>query len=245
MSKVVALIPARAGSKGVPDKNIRLLGGHPLISWSIKACLKSDKIERVIVSTDSAEYASLSRDLGAEAPFLRPNAISGDLATDYDFVVHALDWLNSNGCNPEMIIHIRPTTPLRDPEILDQAIIRFSVDHCATALRSVHEMSESAYKTFEIDQKSRLKCLGSDNTNIDSSNLSRQVFPTTYSANGYVDILRPSFIRNECLLHGDAVIPFITPAVTELDNFNDYEFLEYEVRKNPSLTSRIFGENIK
>ncbi|MDO9219316.1 MAG: acylneuraminate cytidylyltransferase family protein, partial [Lacisediminimonas sp.] len=97
MSSIVALIPARAGSKGVPHKNIKPLGGRPLIEWSIKACLKSRLIDRVIVSTDSPEYAELAIKLGAEAPFLRPAEISADRSTDYDFIVHALDWLAANG----------------------------------------------------------------------------------------------------------------------------------------------------
>ena len=83
MAKVVALIPARAGSKGVPHKNIRPIGGHALIEWSIAACKKSKRIDRVIVSTDSVEYQSLCRNFGAEVPFLRPVEISGDGSTDY------------------------------------------------------------------------------------------------------------------------------------------------------------------
>ena len=125
MAKVVALIPARAGSKGVPNKNIRLLGGHPLLAWSIAACLKSSTIDRVIVSTDSTEYASLAIKLGAEAPFLRPVEISGDRSTDYDFIVHAMDWLAAEKGAPEYLVHIRPTTPLRDQKMIDDAVAAF------------------------------------------------------------------------------------------------------------------------
>ena len=96
MINVLALIPARSGSKGVRDKNIRDLGGHSLLEWSIAACLKSSFIERTIVSTDSPEYASLSKSFGAEVPFLRPDHISGDRATDYQFIDHALSWLEVN-----------------------------------------------------------------------------------------------------------------------------------------------------
>lgn len=241
MTKTVALIPARAGSKGVPNKNIRLLGGHPLIAWSIAACLKTGSIDRVIVSTDSEEYAALCRELGADVPFLRPASISGDRSTDFEFVEHALDWLVANGDEPETVVHIRPTTPLRNPALVEQAIWQFRDAHNATALRSVHEMSESAYKTFEIDSEGRLKRVGSSDTALDLANGARQQFPTTYNANGYVDILSTAFIRNHHLLHGDAVMPFITPRVTEVDNEDDFTFLEYELQKDARFASRLFG----
>ena len=125
MSKVIALIPARAGSKGVPNKNTRLLGGYPLIAWSIMAAKKARSIDRVIVSTDSYEYAQLAIQLGAEAPFLRPAEISGDRSTDFDFIAHALDWFADNGGEPEYIVHIRPTTPFRDPAQIDAAVRLF------------------------------------------------------------------------------------------------------------------------
>ena len=91
MPSIVALIPARAGSKGVPHKNIRKLGEHSLIGWSIAACNAASSICRTIVSTDSDEYARISREIGAEVPFLRPAEFSGDRSTDYDFIKHALD----------------------------------------------------------------------------------------------------------------------------------------------------------
>jgi CMP-N,N'-diacetyllegionaminic acid synthase len=241
MAKTVALIPARAGSKGVANKNIRLLGGRPLIAWSIAACLKTSSIDRVIVTTDSEDYAALCRELGADVPFLRPAAISGDHSTDFEFVTHALDWLAANGEDPETVVHIRPTTPLRDPVLVEQAIQQFRAPHKSTALRSVHEMSESAYKTFEIDGQGRLKRLGSKDTFLDSANNARQQFPPTFNANGYVDVLSTAYIRNHNLLHGDAVMPFITPRVTEVDNEADLAFLEYQLQKDAKLASRLFG----
>jgi len=241
MAEIVALIPARAGSKGVVDKNIRLLGGHPLIEWSIKACLKSKLIERVIVSTDSEHYAQLSIGLGAEVPFLRPAHIAGDRSTDYDFVLHALDWLSQNDREPSLIVHIRPTTPLRVPSLIDQAIAAFQSTPNASALRSVHEMSESAYKTFEIANTGQLKRLGSESTALDPANNARQQFPATYQANGYVDVLSSRFIRNQRLLHGDTVMPFITPAVVEVDTEEDFLHLEFQLDRNPAITNSLFS----
>lgn len=240
MSNIVALIPARAGSKGVPHKNIKHLGGHPLIEWSIKACLKSSLIGRVIVSTDSPEYANLAIKLGAEAPFLRPPEISADRSTDYDFIVHALDWFDANGKEPECLVHIRPTTPYRDPALIDEAIKAFRSEPRATALRSVHEMSESAYKTFEIAPAGQLKCLGSDSTALDAANNARQQFPVTYQANGYVDVLSSHFIRSNALLHGDWVMPFVTTSVIEVDTIDDFAHLEFLLDRNRAYFDKLF-----
>lgn len=241
MSSIVALIPARAGSKGVPHKNIKPLGGRPLIEWSIKACLKSQLIDRVIVSTDSPEYAELAIELGAEAPFLRPSEISADRSTDYDFIVHALDWLAANGGEPQHVVHIRPTTPYRNPALVDEAIKAFRSEPRATALRSVHEMSESAYKTFEIAPAGQLKRLGSDSTSLDAANNARQQFPATYQANGYVDVLSSRFIRTNGLIHGDWVMPFVTPSVIEVDTIDDFVYLEFLLDRNRAFFDKLFA----
>lgn len=237
---IVALIPARSGSKGLINKNIKLLGGKSLLNWSISACKRSKLINRIIVSTDSEEYANLSVQYGAEAPFLRPPSISADNSTDYEFVIHALDWLKQNGDEPEYIAHIRPTTPFRSPEIIDKAILTFAQSSSSTSLRSVHEMSESAYKTFEISKEGNLMQIFSGNSNLDESNNARQKFPKTYIANGYVDILSTKFIRKKKLLHGDRVISFVTENTTEVDNQDDFDFLEYKLVKSPHFFENIF-----
>lgn len=241
MSQTIAIIPARAGSKGVANKNIKLLGGRPLIEWSIAACLRSRHIDRVLVSTDSEEYARLCQGFGAEVPFLRPAEISGDQSTDYEFVIHALDWLAANGGEPDYLVHIRVTTPLRDPMLIDRAIEEFKASRTATSLRSVHEMSESAYKTFEIAGEGRLKRVGADSFALDSANNARQQFPKTYQANGYVDVLSTAFIRRSGLLHGDWVVPFITPTVVEVDTQDDFAHLEFQVAATPTFATQLFA----
>lgn len=241
MASVVALIPARSGSKGVPDKNTRPLGGRPLMAWSIAACLKSRHIGRTIVSTDSDHYAAVARSAGAEVPFLRPAAISGDRSTDYEFIVHALDWLKANDEEPQYVVHIRPTTPFRDPAIVDHAIETFLKSRHATALRSIHEMSESAYKTFEIGPEGLLQRLGAPGETLDAANNARQQFPATYAANGYVDVLSTAFIRESGLIHGARVIPFVTPVVTEVDTLDDFARLEFELTQSPSIVQQLFS----
>ena len=238
---IIALIPARSGSKGVPDKNILPLCGRPVLAWTIAACLKAEIFRRVIVSTDSPEYASLAIHCGAEAPFLRPPEFATDSSTDYDFVAHALEWLASNDREPQFFAHMRPTTPLRDPDLLVAAVGLFSEMPQATALRSVHPMAESAYKTFEIVDEGTLKPVGVNSTALDAANDARQSFPTTYQANGYIDILSVAHIQRQGQLHGDRVAAFMTPVVTEIDTHDDLAYLEFECLRNPELVSRIFA----
>ncbi len=240
MKKVFALIPARSGSKGVADKNIRELGGHTLLEWSIKACLKCKFINSVYVSTDSEHYRELAIDYGAKVPFLRPSEISGDFSTDYEMITHAIDWFKNNIEEPNFITHIRPTTPLRDPKLIDLAIKTFLDNSNATSLRSVHLMSESSYKTFELSNEGNLISVFSSENNIDSSNKPRQLFPDTYVANGYVDVLSTNYIRKYKSIHGDNVMPFLTPNVQEIDTEDDFLFLNYFLEQNPNIIKKVF-----
>ena len=240
MVNVLALIPARSGSKGVPDKNILELGNHSLLDWSISLCRKSKLIDRIVVSTDSEDYAEKARNLGAECPFLRPSLISQDHSTDLEFINHAISWLDANGECPDFIAHIRPTTPLREPEIVDKAIHEFMSNEKATSLRSVHEMSESAYKCFEIGKDGLLKSFFVGNKNLDRANLARQTFKKTFVANGYIDVLKTSFIREKNVLHGSCVIPFITDQAIEIDSYLDFKFLEFELSQNKKNFKSIF-----
>jgi len=244
MADVVAVIPARAGSKGVVDKNIKLLAGHPLIAYSIAAGQLADEIDRIIVSTDSTEYAGIAREYGAEVPFLRPDELSSDTSTDYDFVRHLLDWMLCNeGSMPEYLVHLRPTTPLREGNCIDAAINRIKKTRNATALRSVHEMSESAYKSFEIEGD-YLKSMGSHSFDLDAFNRPRQSFNKTYQANGYVDVIKTAYVMENKKLHGDHVIAFVTPHAVEVDTVDDFDYLEYLGAKDPVMVNRLFrGRN--
>ena len=240
MKDIVALIPARSGSKGVPDKNIKLLSGVPLIAYSISVALKSDLIDRVIVSTDSKEYARIAKVYGAEVPFLRPAELSGDTATDAQFIDHAIRWFEaSEGYIPSFFVHLRPTTPLRDPKVVDNALQGFINNDAFTALRSVHKMSESSYKTFEVED-GKLKCLCNGGFDIESANLGRQSFPVTYNANGYVDVIRSELVRSCGQVHGNSVQAYVTETTYEVDELSDLDFLEHIVAKKPGYRASLF-----
>lgn len=189
---VTAIIPARSGSKGIPDKNIKLLSGIPLMAYSIKTAKESFNIDRVIVSTDSELYAQIARRYGAETPFLRPGSLAQDLSTDYGFIKHALDWFKqSEDFVPDYLVHLRPTTPLRKVEYVEEAISIFKDNPMATSLRSIQKIDFNTYKACEIEN-GYLKTVYTHLSNMDGSNLPRQMYPDTYWANGYVDVLRVS-----------------------------------------------------
>ncbi len=239
--EIISLIPARSGSKGVTDKNIRVLGGRTLLEWSIKASLLSSSISRTIVSTDSIEYQKLAISKGAECPFLRPAEISTHSSGDIDFVKHALVELERSGYRPDLIIHLRPTTPFRQPSVIEQAILKAKENETWSAIRSVHEMSESAYKSFEIQNDGKLVSTFLKDRNLEKSNFARQAFPVTYQPNGYVDVLSVENIFQSDELHGSAVQAFITEPVIEIDSIYDLDLAETISIRRPELRERLFG----
>lgn len=228
-SDVTALIPARSGSKGIAGKNVVPVAGFPLIAYSVAAAGQSSAIRRVIVSTDSPEIAKTAKKYGAEAPFLRPPEISSDTSTDIEFVVHALDWLRTQGYGePDLLVNLRPTTPLRDPALLDAAVQSLRSRADATSLRSVHPLAEPPQKMMGIEN-GFLVGLFPHETRPEYFNLPRQSFPPAYHPNGYIDIYRPAFVRKNNLLHGRKILGFVTPVTTEIDRPDDLRYLEFEL----------------
>ena len=229
--QVVAIIPARGGSKGVPGKNIYPLGDHPLIAYSIAVAQMSEKISRILVSTDSPEIAAISRYYGAEVPFMRPAKYSQDTSLDKDFVLHAMDWLIRNeGIVPTYFVHLRPTTPLRDPLIVDQAIGEICSQQDATSLRSGHQAPESPYKWFIKDSKGFFRGLSAE-FSAEYLNQPRQSLPDVYVPDGYVDVIKTALVTKDVSLHGDKIIGFVSPFCVEVDSLAELEYLEYLIDK--------------
>ena len=169
------------------------------MEWSIKAALRTPSITNTIVSTDSKIYADHARLCGAQVPFLRPKSISTDNSTDYEFILHTLKNINNPKNVPDYIVHLRPTTPLRNPLLLEKAINEFtSQGNIFTSLRSVHPDSESAYKSTEIDESGVLTTVFTHSSDLDSINSARQTYPKTFTPNGYIDIIDVSlFVQNQ------------------------------------------------
>ena len=123
MIRILCIIPARSGSKGLPHKNIKDYRGKPLLAWSIEQAQLCRYDMKIVVSTDSKEYADIAMKYGAEAPFLRPLEISGDLSTDYECMKHSVEWLKQNQqYYPDIVLQLRPTSPLRNVEDINNAI---------------------------------------------------------------------------------------------------------------------------
>lgn len=239
-SKIVCLIPARKNSKGIKNKNLLSLNGHPLIAYSILASKSSSQIKRTIVSTDSNLIGKIATSYGAEVPFLRPASASEDGSTDYDVIKHFLNWIKKYEKElPDYIVYLRPTTPIRETKNIDLAIKHIKDSKDATALRSVHKMSETSYKNLRIKNK-YLMNLCSDSYDMDLANLPRQEYETTYSANGYIDIFIPSFIEKHKSLLGDKVVSFVTHQVAELDVPQDIDYLKYQFNKNSESVNKLF-----
>lgn len=224
---VLALVPARAGSKGVAGKNVADLGGFPLIAYSVRAGVLASSIDRVVVTTDSREIADVAARYGAEAPFLRPPELARDDSLDVDYIRHALDSLREP---VEMVIQLRPTTPLREPGKIDEAVALLRSRPDATGLRSVHQIPEPPQKMFGISE-GFLHGLFPHESRPDYFNLPRQAFPPAYQPNGYVDIVLPGALGSEGGLYGSRMLAFVTDPVVEVDGPEELDLLRYQVQK--------------
>jgi CMP-N,N'-diacetyllegionaminic acid synthase len=242
----IAIIPARGGSKGIPGKNILPLLGHPLLAYSIAAALASRSISRTIVSTDSEEIAEISKRYGAEVPFMRPAEFSTDTSTDRDFLMHAIGWFAKHEHSlPDYIVHLRPTTPLREFEVIDDAIRLIRKTAEATSLRSAHLASKTPYKWFEMDDSGYFKGIRPDDFRPEYYNLPRQSFPPVYDPNGYVDVLRVSQLLSSPSVHGDAILGFVTPFCHELDSPEDLLLMNYLAERYGSPLLAALNEKLE
>jgi CMP-N-acetylneuraminic acid synthetase len=223
---IIALIPARGGSKGIPKKNIRPLMGYPLIAYSIAAARRCKGIDRVVVSTDSPEIREVALAWEAEVPFLRPERYATDTSPDIEFIRHALGWFKEEESRaPEFLLHLRPTTPLRDPDHLQDALQYLRARPDATSLRSAHEIPEPPQKMFGIEGEYFVGLFPQEERP-EYYNLPRQSFSKAYHPNGYVDIIRPAHVEKAGSLHGPRILAFVTPFSIEIDTEENLLFLE-------------------
>lgn len=228
---VLALIPARKGSKRVVNKNIRPLCGKPLIGYTIEVAKKSRLVTRIIVSTDSEEIASVSRTFGAEVPFLRPDEIAQSDSTEMQFFEHALDWLKENeGYEPDLIVLLYPTSPFRKAESIDMAIAKMLAHPEADSLRSVKLCTEHPYKMWVVDGDYLQPFVRTADKN--NHTLSYQLLPTVYIQNASIYITKPTTINDKKSSTGDVIIPFIMDEEESIDINNPIDFKLAEVIMN-------------
>ncbi len=240
--EVLALIPARSGSKSVIDKNIREVAGKPMLAWSVEHAKASKRINRVIVSTDSEKYAQIARDAGAEVPFLRPAEYATDTALDFDVFKHALTWLEEHeGYKPDIIVQLRPTYPKRDPADIDAMVDMLEADPAADSVRSVALAGEVPYKMWlNADDHYAGKSLNhaENNTGSDAGsnirtkgftleplmkdipecyNMPRQELPTVYYQNACIDVMRASTILEKNSMTGDKILGYLMSENLDID----------------------------
>jgi CMP-N-acetylneuraminic acid synthetase len=216
--EILAIVPARGGSKSLPRKNLIPLGGKPLIAYSIEQARASRSVTRTVVSTDDAEIAEVARTYGAEVPFMRPAEYAQDMSPDIDVFRHALQWLaDHEGYRPELVVHLRPTGPVRRVELIDQAIALMLEHPEADALRSVSVPTQTPYKMWSIEGGYLRPLLTLEGVT-ESYCMPRQSLPEVWWQNGYVDIVRPRIILELGLMCGHTILPFVVDEpILEID----------------------------
>jgi CMP-N,N'-diacetyllegionaminic acid synthase len=229
--EVLALIPARGGSKSVPRKNLLKVAGKPLIAYSIGHARACSLITRTIVSTDDAEIAEVARQFGAEVPFMRPAEFASDAATDLQVFRHALEWLGERGYRPDMVVHLRPTGPVRDVRIIEHAIGLMTKHLEADSLRAVGLAEQTPYKMWRIDGSYLRPALDLPGFP-EAHSMPRQRLPAIYWQNGYVDIVRPRTVLELDSMVGKVVLPFVIEGkIHELDYPDQIPALERAVER--------------
>jgi N-acylneuraminate cytidylyltransferase len=225
----VAVVPARGGSKSIPRKNVKLLGGVPLLAYSIEAGLAAVSVDRVIVSTDDDEVATIARKFGADVPFMRPAWLAQDATQDLPVFQHALGWLEGHdGYVPEILVQLRPTSPLRPPGCVDAAIELLRADRTADCVRGVVESSQNPFKMWRLQPDGALLPL-LDGVGPEPYNRPRQELPTTYWQTGHIDAIRTSTIREKNSLSGDRIRALILDSAyaCDIDTEADWKRTEW------------------
>ncbi|OGS37022.1 MAG: hypothetical protein A2293_15455 [Elusimicrobia bacterium RIFOXYB2_FULL_49_7] len=227
--KILALIPARSGSKTVKDKNIKTVGGIPLIAWTIRSAKESRHIDRILVSTDSGKYASISRRFGAETPFLRPGRISGDKTPVIEVIRHCLTYLaDEENYRPAIVILLQPTSPFRSSGDIDRAI-RLYKNSKADTLVSVSEVPAHFNRPWQLSVTRDNNLTTARGENLNKLPTRKQDIRPAYYRDGEIYIFKSSDILNKNKLYGAKVIPFIhndAPTVN-IDTQSELEYARY------------------
>ncbi|MGD8455353.1 MAG: acylneuraminate cytidylyltransferase [Anaerolineales bacterium] len=232
-AEVLAIIPARGGSKSIPRKNVLDFAGHPLIAYSIAAGLKAENVTRTIVSTDDEEIAEAARKYGAEVPFTRPAEYAQDDTLDLAVFQHALGWLAENeDYHPEVVVQLRPTSPVRPPDLVDRAVNLLLDNPEADSVRGIVPSRQNPYKMWRIGQEGRMKPLLNVEGLVEPYNAPRQGLPQSYWQTGHIDAIRPATILEKGVMSGDVIMPLVIDVryTVDIDTPRDWEQAEELMR---------------
>ena len=206
----VALIPARHGSKRVPGKNVRRLGGHPLLAYTIAPALASGVFSRVIVSTDSEETADIARHYGAEVPFLRPAALAGDKSPDIEWLEHLLGTLRDGGQLPDCFSLLRPTSPFRTAATIRRARELFCAQDGVHSLRAIELCTQHPGKMWVVRGERMFPLLPFGPEEQPWHSTPYQALPRIYVQNASLEIAWSRVVLEQRTIAGEVVVPFIT-----------------------------------
>ena len=224
--RILAIVPARGGSKGIQDKNIKEIEGHPLIEYTIEAAKRCEYIDEIVVSTDSEKIAKVAKKAGAKVPFLRPDELASDTARTIDVVLFTIDQLKLIGQEYDIVVLLQPTSPLRDEDDICGAIEKY-VSCNMKSLVSVSEVSESPILMRQIVDETHMEKL----LNINST-IRRQDMAKYYMVNGSIYINKIEELNSDTSFN-DNVIPYVMDRShsVDIDDYVDIEVMKYYVNK--------------
>ncbi len=225
--KILALIPARGGSKGLPGKNIKLIAGKPLLHWTIEAAKQCSWLDKIVVSTEDQRIATAAREAGAEVPFLRPQELAGDTVSGMDVVIHAIEWFENKGQHFDLLILLQPTSPLRTSVDIENAI-KLLFERQAKAVISVCENEHPPYWSNILPDDLSMKNF------IDHSALkNRQDLPVFYRLNGAIYLSDIDYLKKQRGFWGDDTYAYIMPRErsVDIDSLLDFKLAEILLRE--------------
>ncbi|NLG04904.1 MAG: acylneuraminate cytidylyltransferase [Clostridia bacterium] len=225
MKEILAIIPARSGSKSVKDKNIRLIDGKPMLAYSIMHAKESNYITRIIVSTDSEQYGEIAKEYGAEVPFMRPAEYATDTATDYDVFSHALNFLKEKeGYVPELVVQLRPTYPIRNPKDIDAMVEKMLADPSIDSMRCIAPATEIAYKMWHLSEDGTISPIMKDIE--ECYNMPRQQLPKVYYQNACIDVIRTNVITQQHSMSGRKICGYQMTENFDIDTEAEFKRAE-------------------
>jgi len=230
--EILAIIPARSGSKSIPGKNIKLLGEHPLIAYSIAAGLQSEHVSRVIVSTDDREIADTANSYGAETPFMRPDELAEDHVTDLPVFIHTLEWLKKNeDYVPDIVVQLRPTSPFRPKQCVDEAIETLLSDSYADSVRGITCSGQNPFKMWQLNGSYMKPLMQSEFE--EPYNMPRQELPSTYWQTGHIEVIRSATLLEQNSMTGKSILPYIIEPgyAIDLDTLVQWQYADYLMKK--------------
>jgi len=235
---LTAIIPARGGSQAIPRKNIVNVGGYPLIAYTIAACKLAKNIDRVIVSTEDEEIASVAKKYGGEVPFMRPSEFSQNRSSDLGFLGHFFE-----NIDVEEVALMRPTTPFRDPFLIDKVIEEyFSMRDEITGLRTVEEIRDNPYKVCRLQENICVGFFDHFKGEKHYNNMPRQIFPKAFTGNGHIDIVKKETVL--CgRIFGDKLFGRVCDKMIDIDSPFDLKLAQQEIESGSILLDFIKKRN--